>query len=91
MPIPVDYFCWGSARFETGPSLVLAPESRSGCFPAVPCPPLRPLVVYLVPAVLRKTETKKLLIIAALSDMANNGFQIGALLALQPLADSTST
>jgi len=73
MPIPVDYFfvCWGSAQFETGPSLVLAPES------ALRLPPGRALSsAPSACSVCRASNfaqdgTKKDLIIAALSDMVD--------------------
>jgi len=60
MPIPVDYFFLGlSCAWKLAPAWSWPRSRRSGCFPAEPCPPLRPLVVYAQPTQLRKMERKK--------------------------------
>ena len=61
MPIPVDDFVAGAQlNSKPAPAWSWPRSRRSGCFPAEPYPPLRPLVVYPVPAMLHKMEQKRL-------------------------------
>jgi hypothetical protein len=69
--IPDNRFLLLGPGLKVSPSLVWPRSRRSGCFPASPYPPLRPLVVYSQMTEEFNGGTKKSLIVAALSDMVN--------------------
>jgi hypothetical protein len=74
MPIPVDYFCcWGPAQFETGPRLVLAPESALRLLPSRALSSAPSGCSVFGASRVAQDGTKKALIIAELSDKSHNG------------------